>query len=130
MDGCTRHTLVEEEIIEVIGSTLAVDEDDCARWCLVHQQVIKGLLLCLRGDVDYLLVDILMCATNAANTDANMILAEMLLCQITNGLWKSCRKQQVGNVALLLICGEIVSGESRRIARENCGKYSPPPDII
>src|SRR5690242_1975954 len=48
MNGSAWHTLVEKEIINIIGSALAVDEDNGSGRRMVHEQVHKSLLLDLR----------------------------------------------------------------------------------
>jgi hypothetical protein len=94
---------IKEEIVELIGRTLAIDEDDgTSRWGR-HEQIEESSTLGMGFDEDHILLDVDVTATSTANSNADMIVSKMLLGEVTSNLGESSREHEVGDVTLLLV---------------------------
>lgn len=100
VDGRRRKTLVVEEVINHVALDLAVDEDEGALRTVGEDQVKESLVLLVLVDVDDLLLDVLMRATNAADLDANIVLIHVLPSESTSFLREGGREHEISVVGI------------------------------
>lgn len=104
MDGGARNALIEQEIVELISGTLAVDEDNGAAGLLVKHEVNESLALELGLDEVDLLDDVLVSAAGAADTETDMFLREVGLGDVAKALGEGGGEEHILDVALFLFC--------------------------
>ena len=104
MERGARNALVEEKIINLVNSAPAVCEDDCSGGGERHEQVEESLPLQSRINKHDVLLDVAMRAAGATDTNADVVRLEMLLGDVSEGLWESGREEHVLNLTVLLIC--------------------------
>lgn len=114
VDASARDLAVEQVIINLICSTLRVNKDDSTSRRSRHEQVENGLLLHGGLDIDDFLLDVLVRTTSTTNTNANVIMSEMLSGEVASNLGEGSGKHHVGDVALILIYAASVGVEERR----------------
>lgn len=75
--GSAREAFMEEEVVQLVSHAFIVDEDDGPARLQRAQEVLNGLALQIRLDVDDFLLDVCMSATGAANAETDVVLGEM-----------------------------------------------------
>jgi hypothetical protein len=73
-----RQALVVDEVIDGVALELRVGEDKDTTWLLREDEVEKCLVLLALGDVDDLLLDVLVGAADAANPGVLLVRAQNL----------------------------------------------------
>lgn len=103
MNGDAGEVLVEQKVVKLVSSTLAIDEDDGTSRRGRQEQVLYSTTLhgCL--NIDDILLDVQVGATSTANSNANMNMSKVGLGKITSLLREGSGKQHVLDVSLLLV---------------------------
>jgi hypothetical protein len=103
VDRHTRKVLVEQEIIQLISSALAVDKDNCTRRRSRQEQVLNRTTLHGRLHKHNILLNIKMGAARTPDSNTDVNVGEVLLGKIPSRLREGSRKQEVLDVTLFLI---------------------------
>lgn len=104
MDGSAGHAGVEQEVVQLVGSTLVVDKDDGTRRRHRVEEVQNSSSLHMRIDLHHTLMNVQVSAAGAANTEADVLGGQVLSSKLAQVLGEGSREEQVLNVALLLLC--------------------------
>jgi hypothetical protein len=96
-----RHIIVEQEIIQFVGHSLAVDEDDGSRWLDGLEDVEQGFSLQFWVDKYDILLDVLMSTSDAPDFDTNVGLGKMGLSELSNRSGERRGKEHILHIAIV-----------------------------
>lgn len=103
VDRHTGEVLVEQEIVQLVSGTLAIDEDDGSCRRSRQQKVLDCTTLHGRLHKHNILLDVQVRAAGAPDPNTDVNVSEMLLSQIPSRLGKGGGEQEIFDVSLFLI---------------------------
>lgn len=128
MHGSAREVFVEKEVIDFIGSTLRVNEDDGTRWRKGIENVSQELTLVLGLDLVDSLENVGMGAANASHVDLCVTGSQVLPSQVAKSLREGRGKEHVLYVALFLFWTMALA--SLQLSRVKSATILPPPVMM
>lgn len=104
---CAGKLQIVEEVIQLVSSPLAVDENDGASGRQRLQKIDESRLLIERSRLVNHLLDVPVGATGTTDAQTDMSLGQMVLGQVPELLGESGREQHVSHIPLLDLCSRV-----------------------